>query len=146
MDLGEWEMAFINGIELCRRFHMEIVAPVMKDTYSFLSYSSALIGPGSEVLGYDTEMSTDHDWGPRVYLFLNQQDIGYAEQIRSTLHERAPERLYNYPLDIRMSVITTLPRFIESHLSVTNVEQLELVDWLTFPSQSLLELTRGGGL
>lgn len=136
-------MSFIKGIELCRRFHMEIVEPVMTDKYSFLSYSSALLGPGSEVLGYDTEMSTDHDWVPRVYLFLNQLDIGYSEQIQATLHERAPERFYGFPIDIRKSVITTVPRFIESYLAVNKDEGLEPEDWLTFPSQSLLEITRG---
>lgn len=136
-------MSFIKGIELCRRFHIEIVEPVMTDSYPFLSYSSALIGPGSEVLGYDTEMSTDHDWVPRVYLFLNQPDIGYSELIQSTLQERAPERFYGFPVDIGRSVITTVPRFIESYLAVSKIEELEPVDWLTFPSQSLLEITRG---
>jgi hypothetical protein len=122
---------------------MEIVEPVMTDTYSFLSYSSALMGPGSEVLGYDTEMSADHDWGPRVYLFLNEQDIRHTEQIQSSLHERAPKRFYGFPIDIRMSVFTTVPRFIESGLAINKDERLESVDWLTFSSQSLLEITRG---
>ncbi|MGO4106246.1 DUF4037 domain-containing protein [Paenibacillus sp. YAF4_2] len=135
-------MSFIKGIELCRRFHVEFVEPVMTSHYSFLSYSSALIGPGSEVLGYDTEMSTDHDWVPRVYLFLTQQDIGYSDQILSALHEQAPEQYYGFHVDIKKSVITTVPKFIESYLAV-NKDELELTDWLTFPSQSLLEITKG---
>ncbi|WP_054025087.1 DUF4037 domain-containing protein [Bacillus sp. FJAT-28004] len=136
-------MSFINGIELCRRFHTEVVEPVMTDSYPLLSYSSALMGPGSEVLGYDTEMSTDHDWGPRVYLFLNEQDFGYSERIQVSLLGRAPGRFYGFPVDVRMSVITTVPRFIESYLGVNRDEPIEPVDWLTFPSQSLLEITRG---
>jgi hypothetical protein len=136
-------MPFINGIELCRRFHMEVVEPIMSETYPFLSYSSALMGPGSEVLGYDTEMSTDHDWGPRVFLFLNEQDIGYSEQIKVSLNGQAPGRFYGFPVDVRMSRITTVPRFIESCLAVNRDEPIEPVDWLTFPSQSLLEITKG---
>ncbi|GLX70668.1 DUF4037 domain-containing protein [Paenibacillus glycanilyticus] len=136
-------MSFVKGIELCRRFHMEIIEPFMMDQYPLLSYSSALMGPGSEVLGYDTEMSTDHDWVPRVYLFLNHSDFGYSDQIQSTLRERAPERFYGFPVDIEKTVITTVPMFIESYLAVNQDAQLELVDWLTFPSQSLLEITRG---
>jgi hypothetical protein len=136
-------MPFIKGKELCRRFHMEIIEPIMTDAYSFLSYSAALIGPGSEVLGYDTEMSTDHDWGPRIYLFLNEQDVRYLEQIQLSLHQRAPERFYGFPVDVRMSVFTTVPRFIVSCLAVNQDERLESVDWLTFPSQSLLEISGG---
>jgi hypothetical protein len=93
-EFGGMVMSFIKGIELCRRFHMEIVEPVMTDSYSFLSYSSALMGPGSEVLGYDTEMSTDHDWVPRTYLFLNHQDVGYSEQIRLTPRESSETVLW----------------------------------------------------
>lgn len=136
-------MSFINGIELCRRFHKEIVEPVMADNYPCLNYSSALIGPGSEVLGYDTEMSTDHDWGPRVYLFLGRHDSLYADRIKSALRERAPERFYGFPIDLSTSVITTVPSFIASYLAVDEDECLERLDWLTFSSQSLLEITRG---
>jgi len=137
------QMLFVNGIQLCRRFHTEVVEPVMTDSYPFLTYSSALIGPGSEVLGYDTEMSTDHDWGPRVYLFLNEEDIGYSEQIQGSLREQAPEYFYGFPVDVSMSVITTIPRFIKGCLAVNMDERIEPMDWLTFPSQSLLEITKG---
>lgn len=115
----------------------------MRDAYPGLPYSSALLGPGSEVLGYDTDMSTDHDWGPRVYLFLDRQDIGYAKRIRQSLQNRAPARLYDYPVDVGRTVITTIPLFIGSYLALDGNEPLELIDWLTFPSQTLLELTGG---
>ncbi|MBO7743405.1 DUF4037 domain-containing protein [Paenibacillus sp. MWE-103] len=134
-------MAFMKGIALCRRFHLDVVEPVMKDAYAGVPYSSALLGPGSEVLGYDTEMSADHDWVPRVYLFLDQGDFGHAESIRASLRERAPERFYGYPVDVRKTVITTVPRFIEHGLGMKG--DIEPLDWLTFPSQALLEITRG---
>jgi hypothetical protein len=41
-----------------------------------------LLGNGSEVLGFDTELSTDHDWSPRVVLFLRDEDhVRYATQL-----------------------------------------------------------------
>ncbi|GIP35657.1 DUF4037 domain-containing protein [Paenibacillus sp. J2TS4] len=136
-------MTFINGIELCRRFHKEVVEPVLVDNYPSLLYSSALMGPGSEVLGYDTEMSTDHDWGPRVYLFLREEDIGYSEQIVESLRERAPEQFYGFPVDVNMSVITTVPRYVDNCLGVNLNEPVRVEDWLSVPSQSFLEITRG---
>jgi hypothetical protein len=33
-------------------------------------HAAALLDSGSEVLGFDDAMSTDHHWGPRVLLLL----------------------------------------------------------------------------
>lgn len=136
-------MSFIKGVELCRRFHTEVVEPILSDICPYLLYSSTLIGSGSEVLGYDTEMSTDHDWGPRVYLFLREEDIGCSVQIQESLRERVPKQFYGFPIDVKMSVITTLPKYIESCLGVNLDEPIGVEDWLSFPSQSLLEITSG---
>ncbi|MHA1654890.1 MAG: hypothetical protein ACTSWT_00045 [Candidatus Heimdallarchaeota archaeon] len=65
---------FIPGLELNRRFYNEIVKPILKKNYPNLSYSVARIGFGSDVLGFDTERSTDHDWGPRLELFLEKKE------------------------------------------------------------------------
>src|SRR5260370_41587888 len=64
--------AFLPGLELCRLFYWEAVRPILDTAFPGLPHSAALLGSGSEVLGYDTEMSTDHDWGPRVMLFLEE--------------------------------------------------------------------------
>ncbi|PYS82501.1 MAG: hypothetical protein DMF67_12580 [Acidobacteria bacterium] len=54
---------FIPGIELSRLFFFEAVKPVLDAEFPRLRYGAALIGTGSEVLGFDTEMSADHHWG-----------------------------------------------------------------------------------
>lgn len=132
----------MQGLELCRRFYVEVVEPVMKNFWT-VDYSAALIGPGSEVLGYDTEMSNDHDWSPRVYIFLEETDISLSENIREILEEKAPPSFYGFPVYTSMTVITTMKRFIESCLALNMNELIALVDWLTFPSQTLLEITSG---
>jgi hypothetical protein len=62
--------AFIPGLELNRLFFEEVVRPLIAAQFPDLAYSAALIGYGSDVLGYDTVLSTDHEWGPRLLLFL----------------------------------------------------------------------------
>jgi hypothetical protein len=136
------EDSLMHGIELCRRFYVEIVEPLMKN-FSSTEHSAALIGPGSEVLGYDTEMSRDHDWSPRVYLFLNEPDLGLSENIRELFEERVPQSFYGFPIYTGMTVITTVPRFIENCLTININKPFGLTDWLTFPSQTLLEITSG---
>lgn len=54
---------FIPGIELSRRFYAEAVRPILDAHYPGLPHAAAHVG--SDVLGYDTEMSTDHFWGRR---------------------------------------------------------------------------------
>ena len=60
--------------------------------------AAALLGSGSEVLGFDTEMSVDHDWGPRVDLFLGDDDV---ERVRPTLdavlRDKLPATFRGYP-------------------------------------------------
>jgi hypothetical protein len=69
------ETSFISGLDLSEAFYHEAVEPIIRQEFPSLSYAAALIGTGSEVLGLDTEMSTDHHWGPRVMLFVNEVDV-----------------------------------------------------------------------
>jgi hypothetical protein len=136
-------LAFIKGIELGRRYHFEFVQPLISSHFRDLCYASALIGPGSEVLGYDTEMSTDHDWGPRVFLFLRKQDMSLSDEIYQTLLAKKPDQFYGYPVDMNQTVITTLSQFIGGRLAIDINKGFQLVDWLTFPSQVLAEIVGG---
>lgn len=66
---AEDRSGFIGGLELSRRFYREAVRPLLERPFPDLPHAAALLGTGSDVLGFDTEMSTDHDWGPSVVLF-----------------------------------------------------------------------------
>ena len=84
---------FVPGLELAEGFYVELVAPTIARTFPELRYSAALLGPGSEVLGFDDVRSTDHHWGPRVMLFLRIPELGpIGESIRTTLAQRLPAR------------------------------------------------------
>lgn len=87
-------VAFIPGMELARDFFEDIVEPLLPGA---LALSAGLIGPGSEVLGFDSEMSTNHDWGPRVMIFLSASDHGRAERIAEVLRRDLPREFRGYP-------------------------------------------------
>jgi hypothetical protein len=145
-DLGireDQQVDFINGIELCRRFHFEFVEPLISSHYPKLCYGSALIGPGSEVLGFDTEMSTDHDWGPRVLLFLRERDIALIDDIIRNMQSNKPDRFYGYPVDLKQSRVITIEEYLQERLGIDITMGIRHVDWLTFPSQVLAEITGG---
>lgn len=64
---------FIKGKDLCRGFFWDIAQPILKENFPDLQYTAGLLGYGSDILGYDDAVSTDHMWGPRFYLFLERR-------------------------------------------------------------------------
>ena len=89
---------FIPGLALSRRFFVEVVQPILARRFPSLRYAAALIGPGSEVLGFDTPVSTDHHWGPRVMLFLSEEDLdGLGNEIDERLSKELPHTFLGYP-------------------------------------------------
>ena len=56
--------SFVPGLELARDFYREAIRPILAREFPYLDHSAALIGPGSDVLGFDSARSSDHDWGP----------------------------------------------------------------------------------
>jgi hypothetical protein len=90
---------FVPGLRLAGEFYAEAVRPLLDAEFPGLSYAAALLGPGSEVLGFDTERSTDHDWGPRLCIFLGDQD---AERLAASVGEmlagRLPAAFRGYPV------------------------------------------------
>ena len=65
-------MPTIKGIELSRRFYAEIVLPWLEREFPDLRHAAALIGSGSELLGFDDDMSRDHDFCARVQLYVDE--------------------------------------------------------------------------
>src|SRR5437763_2050168 len=95
---------FIPGLALCEQFYREAVRPVLDAGFPGLPHSAALIGSRSEVLGFDSEMSTDHDWGPRVMLFLPEEaHARLREALPAALERALPPLFRGYPTRYSLS-------------------------------------------
>ena len=142
---------FIPGLELSRLLYAEVVRPLLDSAYPGLGHSAALIGPGSEVLGFDSARSTDHDWGPRLQLFL--ADDGLAGEITDLLGQRLPETFRGWPVafddssgrhGVRHWVqVTGLGTWLTGALGFDPRHGVTLPDWLATPTQRLAEITGG---
>src|SRR3954469_7274656 len=96
--------AFIPGLRLGELFYHEAARPVLQAEFPGLAHSAALIGSGSEVLGFDTEISMDHDWGPRVMLFLAEEEHArHAAPIREAMRQGLPRQFRDYPTEFAPS-------------------------------------------
>lgn len=166
---------FLPGLELSRLFYEQIVRPILaahaRDLFDSdrLLYSAALIGPGSEVLGFDTPQSTDHDWGPRLQIFVQAQACASAcdeilkKRLAETLHRELPQSFLGYPcFYTRNQAGAASPTGAGSgqpfhRVTVHTVRGLvrrllnwdpaagapSVVDWLAMPEQVLRSVTGG---
>ena len=157
---------FIPGLELSALFFREVVRPLLVEHWPELRYTAALIGPGSEVLGYDTELSSDHHWGPRVMLFLDQKDLDQiGEELLAAFTNELPYSFLGYsthftppdphdhgtqllqvidsgPVNHRVELLN-LDAYFRMYLGIDPANPLTPVDWLTIPGQKLLSVTAG---
>jgi len=122
-------------------------------------HSAGLIGPGSEVLGFDTERSADHHWGPRVQLFVERHDPTIADVLARRLPHhfqgwstsfanpdpddngvRLLEERTKGPVNHRVDVAEPGP-FFAGLLGFAPGDPVSLQDWLATPSQILRSVT-----
>ncbi len=78
--------------ELSGAFYREVLRPLLTGQ----EHAAALLGWGSDVLGYDTHRSTDHGWGPRVLLFVADDDI--APALRQRIGTALPDQFRGWPV------------------------------------------------
>ena len=77
----------VSGRELCRALYDRHVAPALERSLPGLPHAAALLGRGSEVLGFDDEMSRDHNLEARVVLFLGA-DAARRDEVTALLEAR----------------------------------------------------------
>jgi len=152
---------FIPGLELAGLYYAEAVKPILDAEYPELVHSATLIGTGSEVLGLDTEMSADHNWGPRLMIFLLPDDHArLSDELHEILGYKLPFTFRGYPTHFaevpdepgtvwlehtesrpinHQVTITTLRGFIQPYIGIDLDRELTVIDWLTIPEQFLRE-------
>src|SRR6185369_8577104 len=155
---------FIPGLQLSELFYREAAKPILEAFFPQVSYSAALLGWGSEVLGYDDVQSSDHHWGPRFFLFLSAEDYKqYKNAIYETLSLNLPHRFKGYstsfgePDEIgvrhrsnidsgpvnHMIHIETIENFFGWYLGCNPYGPITAADWLSFSEHKLLAVTSG---
>ena len=157
------ELPFSKGLDLCEQFFQEAVRPLLDHHFPTLRYAAGRLGGGSDVLGFDTPQSRDHDWGPRGTLFLAEADFDkHAPAIEQMLRDHLPLTFRGYPTHYgrhpdgslnlafidagpvnHMIEITTAARFAQAYLALDISQPLRPVNWLCLPSQRLATVRNG---
>lgn len=154
---------FLPGLDLSEAFFKKAVKPFMDKHFPELVYSAVRIGHGSDVLGYDTAQSMDHDWGPKLQIFLNESDYSSVkEELDSKLRQNLPYEVNGFPTNfvenedgtMKMTpiesgpvnhgiAINTVSGFFIEYLGFNPMEDIRIIDWLVLPQQVLLSIANG---
>lgn len=161
-----FDQAFMPGREVAERLFVDAVRPLMREHAPDIPYAAALVGPGSEVPGYDTARSMDHDWGPGLTLFLADDALdAWSARLDTMFMDRLPDAIAGFPTRFREFAddpgivqmasgedggmlahrirITSVPAFLQQQLGVRSTDEMDVATWLTVPEQALLEITAG---
>lgn len=155
---------FLPGLELSRILYEEAVRPVLDSAYPGLRYAAARVGSGSEVLGLDSARSADHEWGPRLNLFLAPDEAAeHGNDLHRLFAERLPKHVRGWPTHFRhhdpqvpIGLMELTDGAVNHRVSVDDVggwlrtqlgtpltAEPSVRDWLAMPQQRLAEVTGG---
>jgi hypothetical protein len=154
---------FVPGVDLASRLYTGAVAPLLREHDPLLRHSAALLGPGSEVLGFDAARSTDHDWGPRLLLFLRGGDLSaHGEALDALFATCLPATVAGYSTNLEPAaatgtrhlrpasgpvahgIVIAEPRsWLTGQLGFDPLAAIDTFDWLATSTQALAEVTGG---
>ncbi|MFX0107228.1 MAG: DUF4037 domain-containing protein [Candidatus Hodarchaeota archaeon] len=154
---------FMKGLDLSQVFYEEAVKPLLKSEFPNLVYSAGHLGWGSDVLGFDTDQSMDHGWGPRMFIFLGEKDYEkYNESLDTFLGHNLPTEIRGFPVNfdyhddgtavMQLSdkkplnhgvKIYTIRDYFEEYLTVNPLGRMNPIDWVVLPEQRLRSITKG---
>ncbi|HUZ55798.1 MAG TPA: DUF4037 domain-containing protein [Streptosporangiaceae bacterium] len=148
------QTAFLPGTELARRYYTEIIRPLLDHHAPELPHSAALIGWGSEVLGFDSARSTDHNWGPRCQIFVGAADADRTADLTAMLADKLPAAFLGWPTrfpdltaaspaPVHWVQVAALGDWLTGRLGFDPRAGVGLLDWLATPTQVLAELAGG---
>lgn len=75
-----------TGMTLAKAYWQELVKPMIDEKYASVRHriAAGLVGHGSECYGFDDALSRDHDFGPRVCLWLTADDhAAFGEHLQA---------------------------------------------------------------
>lgn len=145
----------IKGLALSELFYREAVEPILETHFPGLAYSAARINSGSDVMGFDDAISTDHYWGPILEIYLSSEDYSnYRDKLDAAMREELPREVAGFstnfetrpdgsmkpcdsgPIEHRICFFCS-DTFVYSYRPFNPLKELTALDWLMLTQQRL---------
>ena len=88
----------MKGLELSEKYYEQVGLPMLREKFAeyLPRMAVGLVGEGSEVLGYDDEISQDHDFGPSFCIWLTKSDFDKIGSELATAYSDLPSEFEGY--------------------------------------------------
>ena len=139
----------MQGLELSREFYIQCAAPAIAERFGDRAsrIAAGLAGQGSDCLGYDDEISRDHDFGPGCCLWLTDGDFAEFGAGLQKLYDSLPNEFMGFSRNVtqqgsgRVGVIP-IGRFYAQFTGCTDVPPND-ASWFRIPDHFLSAATSG---
>lgn len=140
----------MKGLELSERYYLEIGRPFLEKYYpEYLPRIAAgLVGDGSECLGYDDEISRDHDFGPGFCLWLDTEDYETIGTELQEAYQTLPKEFMGFsarkisPYGNDRIGVMDIRGFYNRYIGREQPPR-SLIRWLSLPEDKLASVTSG---
>ena len=136
----------MKGLELSKQYYDQVIRRFIHEAFPEYEnrIAAGLVGEGSECLGFDDEISRDHDWGVRICLWLCKADYEAAGKRIQAALEGLPDTFAGGPvlwMPGRSDVMET-DAFFKKYLNVPRLP-MTIGEWLAVPPHHLAAASCG---
>lgn len=140
----------MKGLELSEKYYEAYGREMIEKGFPEIAEQTAagLVGYGSECLGFDDEISRDHDYGPSFCIWLPQEIyVQYGERMQAA-YDALPKEFMDFSQRVeeeqgkgRVGVLC-LERFYQEILGYQGTPCTE-AEWLSIPEEALATAVNG---
>lgn len=139
----------LQGLELCREFYTQCAAPAIAERFGERAsrVAAGLAGQGSDCLGFDDDISRDHDFGPGCCLWLTDEDFAMFGRDLRQLYDSLPAEFMGFSRNTTIQGsgrvgVMQISRFYSQFTGCPDVPPDDAA-WFRIPEHLLASATSG---
>lgn len=150
-DIDTTEIASgLTGLEISQQFIVDELLPILQRSLpaAYDRLAVAVVGTGSDVLGWDDEISRDHHWGPRAnVMYLREEAAQLRPQVQQVLTTQLPATYQGFEVRVNIGNLTgvcstAVEDFFARFLGGEGLPETDL-DWIRLCEVDLFHVTAG---
>ncbi|MCD7809797.1 MAG: DUF4037 domain-containing protein [Erysipelotrichaceae bacterium] len=132
---------YIKGLQLCEQYYQQYGIKMLENFKEYLPYMAiGLCGEGSDCLGYDDELSHDHDFGPGFCIWLPRDIYDEIYTDLQQAYDDLPKSFMGYQRNTTPQATCRVGvQCIDDFFTCPQNDD----DWLNIDEMTLLNCTNG---